>query len=274
MGGDGQHHRNHRRAPQSRRHTWRQTGLAGVLTGAVEMARAAVVEFSGDTVGEYLGVYLRGHQRRRPTASWPICRATTAGSGRSWSPPIRAPTTPPSARSCWCPGRRRCWRRSGCRGSSASSRVTWARAICWRPSADDPRLVPGLPAQRRPRDRRRRRGDRLRPPAACSAPGAAPMPPSAGTTATTDRNPRWRGRPGGSAATAVSCCRWRDRSARCSGCAAMRLAADGHVVDFSYGCGAHSDTPAPGRHRLTALRPVRRRRARRHRQPRQPAGAG
>ena len=52
------------------------------------------------------------------------------------------------------------------------------------------------------------------------------------------------------------------------------LAADGHVVDFSYGCGAHSDTPAAGRHGLAALRPVRRRRPRRQRQPRQPAGAG
>ena len=110
--------------------------------------------------------------------------------------------------------------------------------------------------------------------AACSAPGAA-----------TDAAQRWHdGDYGPESAMARSTKRvCRDCGfllplagslGTMFGVCGNEMAADGHVVDFTYGCGAHSDTPAPAGSGLAALRPVRRRRPRRHRQPRQPAGAG
>ena len=95
--------------------------LEAVLMGAVDQARAAIVEFSGeDTVGEYLGASFED-----PTAATHRFLAEMPGyRGWQWAVVVAAypaPTTPPSAKSCWCPARRRCWRRSGCPGRSASS---------------------------------------------------------------------------------------------------------------------------------------------------------
>ena len=85
--------------------------LEAVLMGAVEQARAAIVEFSGeDTVGEYLGAGFED-----PTAATHRFLAEMPGyRGWQWAVVVAAcpgATTPRSARSSWCPARRRCWRR-------------------------------------------------------------------------------------------------------------------------------------------------------------------
>ena len=78
-----------------------------------------------------------------PTASWPTCPATRAGSGPSWSPPIRAPTTPPISEVVLVPGPT---------ALLAPQWVPWQERVqpgdlgpgdLLAPPADDPRLVPG-----------------------------------------------------------------------------------------------------------------------------------
>ena len=86
---------------------------------------------------------LRRSDRGHPPLPGRVCPATAAGSGPSWSRHIRAPTTPPSAKSSWCRARRRCWRRSGCPGMSGSSPAISSPGDLLAPVADDPRLVPG-----------------------------------------------------------------------------------------------------------------------------------
>ena len=49
----------------------------------------------------------------------------------------------------------------------------------------------------------------------------------------------------GHAATARSTFRWPASLGTMFGVCANEMSADGHVVDAEYGCGAHSDTPAP-----------------------------
>jgi hypothetical protein len=84
--------------------------LEAVLMGAVEQARAAIIEFSGeDTLGEYLGAGFED-----PTSATHRFLADMPG----------YKTTRPLAKSYWFPVRRRCWRPSGCRGTSASSPAT------------------------------------------------------------------------------------------------------------------------------------------------------
>ena len=115
-----------------------------------------------------------------------------------------------------------------------------ARARQGRPAA-------GARLHRQRRRPGRRNGRRVRSGPTLGDGRLGPLPgrPNDGTTANTDPTRRCRDRPNECAATADSSCRWPDRSARCSGCAATSLSADGHVVDKQYGCGAHSDTPAP-----------------------------
>ena len=92
--------------------------LTTVLTGAVELARAAIVEHSGDdVVGEYLGASFDD-----PTAATHRFLAKLPGyQGWQWAVVVAAHPGADHARSakwCWCRGRRRCWRRSGCPGTS------------------------------------------------------------------------------------------------------------------------------------------------------------
>ena len=81
-----------------------------------------------------------------PIVSWPSCPAIRAGSGPWWWRRIPARTTPRSAKWCWCRGRRRCWRRSGCPGTSGCSPVTSAPATCSPRRPRTTRLVPGFAA--------------------------------------------------------------------------------------------------------------------------------
>ena len=99
--------------------------------GAVELARTAIVEFSGDcAVGEYLGASFDDSDRGHPSLPGQHARLSGLAVGGGRRGAIRAPTTPRSAKSCWCPGRRRCWRRSGCRGRNALQPGDLARVIC------------------------------------------------------------------------------------------------------------------------------------------------
>ena len=57
--------------------------LATVLTGAVELARAAIIEFSGDdTVGEYLGAGYEDPDQRHPPVPRPPARLSGLAVGR------------------------------------------------------------------------------------------------------------------------------------------------------------------------------------------------
>ena len=197
----------------------------------------------------------RRHRRRVPgrdasrtppprrTASWPTCPATKAGSGPSSSRRIPVPTTPPSAKSCWCRGRPRCWRRSGCHGRSASGPVISAPATCWpRP----PKTRAWCPASVAPATRR-----------------STTSPPSSGLgrrrvlgelgpfrrrAALARRRLRSRLGDGQVHPAGMPGLRLLPAAVRIPrpmfGVCANELSADGHVVDAEYGCGAHSDTPA------------------------------
>ena len=99
--------------------------LETVLMGAVDEARAAIVEFSGeDTVGEYLGASFED-----PTAATHRFLADMPGyRGWQWAVVVAGV---PRRRSrhhqrggAGSRARRRCWRRSGCRGRSGSSPAT------------------------------------------------------------------------------------------------------------------------------------------------------
>ncbi|WP_343710342.1 DUF3027 domain-containing protein [Mycobacterium sp.] len=217
--------------------------VAAVLNGAVEQARAAVAEFSGaDTVGDYLGVGVDD-----PTAAthrflarlpgyqgwqWAVVVAAYPGSDHATiSEVVLVPGPTALLAPEWVPWDQRI------RPGDLSPGDLLA------PAADDPRLVPGHTAS----------GDPL----------------VDDTAAQIGLGRRWVMSPWGRAQAAQ---RWHDgdygpdssmaRSTRrvCRDCGffvplagslgAMfgvcgnELAADGHVVDNQYGCGAHSDTPA------------------------------
>ncbi len=219
-------------------------GLDAVLAGAVEQARAAVVEFSGeDTVGDYLGVgyddataathrflaKLPGYQGWQ----WAVVVAAHPGADHATISEvvlIPGPTAllPPR----WVPWEERV--RPGDLGPGD----------LLAPAGDDPRLVPGYLATGDPQiddvavevgfGRRQVLGEWGRA-------GAAQ---------------RWHdGEYGPQAAMARSTRRvCRDCAfylplagslGAMFGVCANELSADGHVVDADYGCGAHSDTSAP-----------------------------
>jgi len=219
-------------------------GLAEVLTGAVERARAAVEEFSGpDAVGDYLGVdyedphaathrflaHLPGYQGWQ----WAAVVAAYPGAEQATiSEVVLIPGPTALLAPEWVP-----WERRVRPGDLSPGDLL-------APTADDPRLVPGHVAS----------GDPL----------------VDETAAEVGLGRRWVMSPWGRAEAAE---RWHtgeygpnapmSRSTKrvCRDCGfflplsgslgAMfgvcgnELSADGHVVDQQYGCGAHSDTPAP-----------------------------
>lgn len=219
-------------------------GLAEVLTGAVDQARAAVVEFSGpEAVGDYLGVSYAD-----PTAATHRFLAHLPGyQGWQWAAVVAA-----------YPGAERATISEvvlipGPTALLAPEWVPWDRRVrpgdlspgdLLAPAASDPRLVPGYSAS----------GD----------------PQVDDTAAELGLGRRWVMSAWGRAEAAE---RWHEgdygpdspmaRSTKrvCRDCGfflplagslgAMfgvcgnEMSADGHVVDQLYGCGAHSDTPAP-----------------------------
>lgn len=218
--------------------------LAAVLTGAAEQARAAIVEFSGaDTVGDYLGVgyedptsathrflaHLPGYQGWQ----WAVVVAAYPGADHATiSEVVLVPGPTALLAPKWVPWDQRI------RPGDLSPGDLLA------PSRDDPRLVPGHLAS----------GD----------------PQFDETAAEIGLGRRWVMSASGRAEAAQ---RWHDgdygpasqmaQSTKrvCRDCGfylplagslgAMfgvcgnEMSADGHVVDHEYGCGAHSDTPAP-----------------------------
>ncbi|MDD4867156.1 MAG: DUF3027 domain-containing protein [Mycobacterium sp.] len=219
-------------------------GLAGVLTGAVDQARAAVVEFSGpEAVGDYLGVgyadptaathrflaHLPGYQGWQ----WAVVVAAYPGAERATiSEVVLIPGPTALLAPEWVP-----WDRRMRPGDLSPGDLL-------APAANDPRLVPGYTAS----------GD----------------PQVDDTAAEIGLGRRWVMSAWGRAEAAE---RWHEgdygpdspmaRSTKrvCRDCGfylplagllgtmfgvcGNEMSADGHVVDQLYGCGAHSDTPAP-----------------------------
>ena len=215
-----------------------------VLSAAVEQARAAVAEFSGaDAVGEHLGVdyedataathrfgaLLPGYQGWQ----WAVVIAASPGADRSTvSEVVLVPGPTALLAPEWVPWDQRV--RPGDLGPGD----------LLAPPADDPRLVPGYTSS-----------------------GDPQLDEVAGDLGL---GRRWLMSPEGRADAAQ---RWHDgefgpdsamaRSTKrvCRDCGfylplagslgttfgvcGNELSADGRVVDVEYGCGAHSDTPAP-----------------------------
>jgi len=218
--------------------------LATVLTEAVEPARAAIVEFSGaDTVGDYLGVgyedptsathrflaHLPGYQGWQ----WAVVVAAYPGADHATISEVVLVPGPTSLLAPeWVPWDQRI------RPGDLSPGDLLA------PLPDDPRLVPGYLASGDPQV------DEI---AAEIGLGRRRVMSAWGRS---EAAQRWHdGDYGPSAQMAQSTKRvCRDCGfflplagslGTMFGVCGNELSADGHVVDFEYGCGAHSDTPAP-----------------------------
>jgi hypothetical protein len=217
--------------------------LTAVLSGAVDAARAAVVEFSGNTVGEYLGVSfedtnaathrflaeLPGYQGWQ----WAVVVAAYPGATQATiSEVVLVPGATALLAPAWVP-----WEQRIQPGDLSPGDLL-------APPADDPRLVPGFTLSGDPDVDETAAEIGLGRKRVLSAWGRA------------DAAQRWHdGDYGPDSAMARSTKRvCRD----CGyflplagslgvmfGVCANEFAADGRVVDFTYGCGAHSDTPAP-----------------------------
>lgn len=220
------------------------TDLTAVLTGAVELARAAIIEFSGDdVVGEYLGASFDDPSAatHRFLASmpsyqgwqWAVVVAAYPGADHATvSEVVLVPGPTALLAPAWVPWNERIQPGDLSPGDLLS------------PPADDPRLVPGYVSS-----------------------GDEELDELAGEVGF------GRSRVLGQWGRVEAAQRWYDgdygpgsamaRSTRrvCRDCGfylplsgslgsmfgvcANELAADGHVVADEYGCGAHSDTPAP-----------------------------
>jgi hypothetical protein len=218
---------------------------AAVLRGADDQARQAIVEFSGDTVGEYLGVSFEDDS----AATHRFLAKMPGYQGWQWAVVVAA-----------CPGADHATVSEvvlvpGPTALLAPAWVPWDERIkpgdlspgdLLAPLKDDPRLVPGYTGTGDPaiddvayevgfgrrqvlsafgRDETAQRwhdGDH--------GPGA----PMARGTKRVCRDCGFMAPLAGALGTMFGVC--------CN-----EMSADAHVVDFEYGCGAHSDTPpAPG----------------------------
>jgi hypothetical protein len=218
--------------------------VVAVLTGAVEQARAAVVEFSGaDTVGDYLGV---GYED--PTAGthrflahlpgyhgwqWAVVAAAYPGADHATISEVVLVPGPTAL--------------------IAPEWVAWDQRVrpgdlgpgdLLTPPPDDPRLVPGYAASGDPQvddvavelglGRRRVMSARGRLQAAGRWHDGdyGPNSQMARSTRRVCRDCGFFVPLAGSLGAMFGVC-------------GNELSADGRVVDYEYGCGAHSDTPAP-----------------------------
>jgi hypothetical protein len=217
--------------------------LAALLLGAVDLARAAVEEFSGDTVGEYLGA---SHEDSTSAThrfladmpgyrgwQWAVVVAAYPGAARATvSEVVLVPGPTALLAPEWVPWEKRI------RPGDLSPGDLLA------PPPDDPRLVPGYMVGGDPDENRvaaelgigRRQvlslyGRDL----AAQRWHDSEFGPDSAMARSTKRACRDCGYLlplAGSLGTMFGVC-------------ANEFAADGRVVDFSYGCGAHSDTPQP-----------------------------
>lgn len=222
---------------------WRE-GLAEVLTGAADQARAAVEEFSGpDAVGDYLGVsyedptaathrflaHLPGYQGWQ----WAVVVAAYPGAGHATiSEVVLIPGPTALLAPEWVP-----WERRVRPGDLSPGDLL-------APAADDPRLVPGYTASGDPQvdetaaevglGRRWVLGvlGRMEAAERWHTGGYGPEAPMARSTKRVCRDCGFFLPLAGSLGAMFGVC-------------GNELSADGHVVDKLYGCGAHSDTPAP-----------------------------
>ena len=219
--------------------------VAAVLEGAAEQARQAIVDGSGDTVGAYLGVTIEDEaaatHRFLTTLpgyqgwQWAVVVAAYPGAAHATvSEVVLVPGPTALLAPPWVPWEQRV--RPGDLGPGD----------LLAPLTDDPRLVPGFMATGDPLvdDTAREVGFGRR--RVLSAFGRD------------DAAQRWHDGDRGPDSTMA-----RSTKRVCRDCGFMvplagalgamfgvccnELSADGRVVDFSYGCGAHSDTPAqPG----------------------------
>lgn len=217
--------------------------VAAILTDASELARQAIVEFSGDTVGEYLGVSfedetaathrflakLPGYQGWQ----WAAVVAAHPGADHATiSEVVLVPGPTALLAPSWVPWENRV--RAGDLGPGD----------LLAPPPDDPRLVPGYTAT----------GDPAFDDLAVEI--GLGRRQVLGPWGRADAAERWHDGDHGPASPMA-----RATKRACRDCGFMvplagvlgtmfgvccnELSADGHVVDFEYGCGAHSDTPAP-----------------------------
>jgi hypothetical protein len=217
--------------------------VSAVLSGSAEQARAAILEFSGDTVGDYLGVSFEGDSAatHRFLADlpgyqgwqWAVVMAAAPGADHATiSEVVLVPGPTALLAPPWVPWDERV--RPGDLGPGD----------LLAPLPDDLRLVPGFMGT----------GDPVVDDVAVELGlGRRRVLSAFGRD---DAAQRWHdGEHGPSAAMA------RATKRTCRDCGFMvplagalgamfgvccnELSADGQVVDFFYGCGAHSDTPAP-----------------------------
>ena len=219
-------------------------GLAAVLTGAVDQARAAVVEFSGpDAVGDYLGVgyedpnaathrflaHLPGYQGWQ----WAVVVAAYPGAEHATiSEVVLVPGPTALLAPEWLP-----WEQRVRPGDLSPGDLL-------APAADDARLVPGYTASGDPQ---------VDETAAEFGLGRRWVMSAWGRSGAAER---WRtgdyGPDSPMARSTKRVCRdcgfflpLAGSLGAMFGVCGNELSADGHVVDKQYGCGAHSDTPAP-----------------------------
>lgn len=222
----------------------RPADLEAVLMGAVEQARAALAEFSGpDTIGEYLGASFedptsathrfladmpgyRGWQWAVVVAAYPGAEQATI------SELVLVPGPTALLAPKWVPWQDRV--RPGDLGPGD----------LLAPPREDPRLVPGHVASGDPQ---------IDETAAEVGLGRRQVLSRWGRI---DAAQRWHDGdfgPGSSMARSTKrvcrdCGFYLPLSGSLGvmfGVCANEMSADGHVVDSEYGCGAHSDTPAP-----------------------------
>ncbi|WP_059016870.1 DUF3027 domain-containing protein [Mycobacterium sp. M26] len=217
--------------------------VAAVLDGAVDLARQAIVEFSGETVGEYLGVAyedetaathrflanMPGYQGWQ----WAVVVATYPGADHATvSEVVLVPGPTALLPPPWVP-----WENRVQPGDLSPGDLL-------APPVDDPRLAPGFTAT----------GDPLVDDTALEVGfGRRQVLSAFGRDLAAQRWHDGDHGPGAPMARSTKrVCRDCGFMVRLDGALGVmfgvccnELAADGHVVDFEYGCGAHSDTPQP-----------------------------
>lgn len=219
-------------------------GLAAVLTGAADQARAAVVEYSGpEMLGDYLGVsyedpntathrflaHLPGYQGWQ----WAVVVAAYPGADHATvSEVVLIPGPTALLAPEWVP-----WDQRVRPGDLSPGDLL-------APAADDPRLVPGYTASGDPQVDETAAEIGLGRSWVMSGEGRAeaaerwhtgdygPDSPMARSTKRVCRDCGFFLPLSGSLGAMFGVC-------------GNELSADGHIVDKQYGCGAHSDTPAP-----------------------------
>ncbi|OBK90622.1 hypothetical protein A5652_11505 [Mycobacterium sp. 1165178.9] len=219
-------------------------GLATVLTGAADQARAAAVEFSGpEMVGDYLGAgyedpntathrflaHLPGYQGWQ----WAVVVAAYPGAEHATiSEVVLVPGPTALLAPEWVP-----WDQRVRPGDLSPGDLL-------APAADDPRLVPGYTASGDPQ---------VDETAAEIGLGRRWVMSAEGRSEAAER---WRtgdyGPDSPMARSTKRVCRdcgfflpLSGSLGALFGVCGNELSADGHIVDKLYGCGAHSDTPAP-----------------------------